>query len=234
MRLEQATSVLQNADDLSIGLEQLNKIYDFLHSTLFLSESTHSNTVIPFIRTTYPDVWVSHYLKKGYNTVDPVVRTLFTTDDPFDWAQIKRTNSEQVMMEESIRHGVGENGYSVPYRDRRSRLSMFSITSNLTGDDWLDFIDDCKEDLVSISHLLHTIALVDSGFDDAGIPILSKRELEVLSLSADGKDYREIADVLEISEHTTRGYLKAVREKLECRSMAQAVAKSIRLRLFTP
>lgn len=45
---------------------------------------------------------------------------------------------------------------------------------------------------------------------------LSPRELECLHWAALGKDYKDIAMILEISEHTTRSYLKSARVKLGC------------------
>ena len=52
---------------------------------------------------------------------------------------------------------------------------------------------------------------------------LTHRELEVLTLMAEGLDVRTIAATLRISEHTCRGYVKALMAKLGARTQLQAV-----------
>lgn len=54
---------------------------------------------------------------------------------------------------------------------------------------------------------------------------LSKRELEILTLLAQGFLYKEIADQLTISMSTVRAHLHSVYEKLHVQSRTQAVVK---------
>lgn len=54
---------------------------------------------------------------------------------------------------------------------------------------------------------------------------LAKREKECLWLIAHGHNTREISTYLFISQHTVRGYIKTMRKKLKCKSIAQAVFK---------
>lgn len=54
---------------------------------------------------------------------------------------------------------------------------------------------------------------------------LSRREREVLDHLAKGEAYKQIADKLEISIETLRGYIKSVYHKLHVHSRGEAVAK---------
>jgi len=59
----------------------------------------------------------------------------------------------------------------------------------------------------------------------AGTNDLSPREREVIELLARGYLYKEIAELLKISEQTVNTYIRRIYEKLHVRSRAQAVAK---------
>lgn len=61
---------------------------------------------------------------------------------------------------------------------------------------------------------------------------LSPREQDVLKLVADGKTNRAIAITLGISEHTVKNYMRAIRNKFDTNSRAEAVAVAIRAGLI--
>ncbi|WP_332305181.1 helix-turn-helix transcriptional regulator [Rhizobium sp. GR12] len=61
---------------------------------------------------------------------------------------------------------------------------------------------------------------------------LTKRELDVVRWTAQGKTSVEIAELLSISEHTVNAYMNNAMRKLDCVNRAQLVAKTIRLRLI--
>lgn len=58
-----------------------------------------------------------------------------------------------------------------------------------------------------------------------GIEQLSERERQVLHLLAQGKLYKEIADLLGVTQNTVRSYIRRIYEKLHVRSRMEAVAK---------
>lgn len=60
---------------------------------------------------------------------------------------------------------------------------------------------------------------------DNDVEQLSERERQVLELLAQGKFYKEIADMLGISQHTVHSYIRRIYEKLHVRSRMDAVAK---------
>ena len=62
----------------------------------------------------------------------------------------------------------------------------------------------------------------------ASVP-LSPREMEVLSLLADGKSNQEIADSLFVSTNTIKTHVARLYEKLEVRRRTEAVSKARQL-----
>jgi DNA-binding CsgD family transcriptional regulator len=67
---------------------------------------------------------------------------------------------------------------------------------------------------------------------EAGLPPLSKRELECLKLTADGLTSDEIACHLGLSVHTANQYLANTTQKLNAVNRMHAVAKALRAGLF--
>jgi DNA-binding NarL/FixJ family response regulator len=62
-------------------------------------------------------------------------------------------------------------------------------------------------------------------------PKLTRRELEVLSLIAAGKENAEIADSLLISQHTAKNHVSSILAKLEVENRIQAAVYAVRQRL---
>lgn len=65
--------------------------------------------------------------------------------------------------------------------------------------------------------------------DPATRPLLTPREVEVLSLVGEGQSNKSIARRLNISAHTVKYHLEAVFAKLGVRSRAEAVTRGLRL-----
>jgi DNA-binding NarL/FixJ family response regulator len=63
-------------------------------------------------------------------------------------------------------------------------------------------------------------------------PGLSTQELSVLSMSAKGYSYDEIADLLHLSRHTVETYVKRIYRKLQVHSKTAAVYEARKLGLF--
>jgi DNA-binding NarL/FixJ family response regulator len=62
---------------------------------------------------------------------------------------------------------------------------------------------------------------------------LTKRELEVLQLIADGEPNREIAQQLYVGEETVKPHVRNILARLQARSRAHAVAIALRHGLIT-
>ena len=231
-QLDTAYSILTESPDVQTALERIKELYGLHHIVFHMGQTTVASTDSPFVRTTYPDVWVSRYFLKQYVDVDPVVREGFSRQLPFDWRELTLTPDTMVMMVDAVQHGVGPYGYSVPIVDRTARRSLFSINSTLEEDAWDEFVKTHNEKIQEIAYQVHRKALEELFGELDPMPQLGPREIECLTWTARGKDYLAIAQILSISGHTARGYLKSARFKLECATLSQAVAKAITLKLI--
>ncbi|TIS53912.1 MAG: LuxR family transcriptional regulator [Mesorhizobium sp.] len=232
--MERATHLLdlvRNAGDTANAVEAVRKAFD-VHVTYHLAQTAAGNVDAPFVRTTYPAAWVARYLLAGYVKVDPIAREGFGRILPFDWSEVEIGAEAMPMMRDALEHGLGSSGYSVPIIDRHGRRALFSINGTTTGDDWQAFVGANQASLAEIGHAIHRVALRELYGNDEP-PQLSAREREVLMWTARGKDYKAVGLILGISHHTTKAYLKSARYKLDCTTIAQAVAKALSLRLIS-
>ena len=69
---------------------------------------------------------------------------------------------------------------------------------------------------------------------DEQVPVLTRREREVLDCLAQGMQVKAIARVLGIMQETCRGYVKSLHVKLGARSQLEAVVRAQRLGLLGP
>ncbi len=63
-------------------------------------------------------------------------------------------------------------------------------------------------------------------------PVLTRRELEVLSKMADGHTQKEIAELLYVSHNTINSHTQHIYEKLGVHTGIHAVAKAFRAQLI--
>lgn len=196
------------------------------HVTCHLARNSAASLDNPFVRTTYPESWVSHYLLHNYVVHDPILKRAMTQDAPFFWCDLSLTPEEAKVMSAAEGFDLGRSGYSVPWQDQRGRRSILSVNSNISEDLWRTFIAKTAETWSKLAMDLHHKAIAEAMAESGALPKLSKREYECLKWSSEGKTNTEIAIILGISEHTTRDYLRNVRLKLDSISLAQAVAKA--------
>jgi len=231
--LKVAYEAVDSTDDIQVILDHVRKIYGLHHCVFHLGQTKVDALDRPYVKTTYPDAWVSRYLLKGYVNVDPVAREGFLRMLPFDWSELEIDESAAEMMMDAAQFDIGISGYSIPVIDRSARRSLFSVTSNLGGPAWKDFLETYSGDLQEIAHRIHRKALEELQRENDPMPPLGPREIECLLWTARGKDYLAIAEILGLSGHTVRGYLKSARFKLECATLPQAVAKAVSLKIIT-
>jgi DNA-binding CsgD family transcriptional regulator len=131
------------------------------------------------------------------------------------------------MLMDALAHGVGPHGFSIPVRSKRGHRGLFSMSSSMPKEDWDRFRETKVQDLVEIANRIHR-RVIREEFGEEHVH-LSKREIECLYWTSQGKDAGDIASILEISQHTARDYLKSARHKLDCVTSAQAVSKAASL-----
>lgn len=220
-----------SVDRLIMGLRGK---YTAVHVTYHLARVITGAVDAPFVRTTYPASWVSTYLLKGYVLVDPVIKEGLKRKLPFDWREIELSGSAKGFLDDARKHGLGRSGYSIPISDKANRRALLSVNSDLSGRHWEDFITTNAAELADAAQLVHQTAVQELYGDVDPVPSLSPRELQCLNWTALGKDQKDIAQLLGLSEHTVRDYLKSARLKLGCATLSAAAARAAHLRIVDP
>ena len=98
---------------------------------------------------------------------------------------------------------------------------------SLEGIDHMPYLGDTESIIRNINEFLGDT--INSRVDKA---LLSKRELEVLRLLADGLSNHQIAEILFISRSTTKNHIHNILEKLNVQSRTQAVSQARELQLI--
>lgn len=230
-QLAMAFAIVDESEDIDVVVSRLRDLLKVDHIVYHSSKLGASPSVDPYIRLTYPASWIKQYLQNNYVDVDPVLREGFGRMLPFQWNELTiNTEREMVFLQDALAHGVGPFGLSIPVIGKHGHRGLFSISSSRSQEEWDTYVAIAMPLLVEIANRLHQRVIREVFGEDR--PHLSARELEVLRWTALGKDAGEIAAILDISFHTTRGYLKSVRHKLDCVTSAQAVSRAIKLGLL--
>ena len=220
-----------NIDGVVSKLRDLLHVDHIVYHSSKLGASPSDPQHGPYIRLTYPAPWIVRYLQKGYADVDPVLREAFRRTIPFEWSELTLGGeAEALFLADAVSHGVGPHGFSIPVLSKRGHRGHFGVSSSRSEHEWSTFIQTTRTTLIEIANRLHRRIIAEVFGEDG--PHLTARELECLRWVALGKSTGEIAAILKISPHTTRGYLKSVHHKLDCVTSAQAVSKAIQLGLL--
>ena len=227
---------IQAAESVEAAVYVFRDAYQIGNASYHLAQTVVGEVKIdtPFIKTTYPPEWVGRYVMKGYVNIDPVIKEGLKRVLPFHWTEMEPDESAIELFVDYQSHNLDPRGYSVPVTDKVGRKALLSLTATSTVEDWDAFVKQHKQSWLELAHVIHKKAIAELFGDSDPAPILSPRELETLYWTALGKDYRDIATILDISENTIRTYMRSSRYKLDCSTMAQAVAKAINLRLINP
>lgn len=229
-------NIIKNAESTYDMLIEFRDSYEFDHITYHLSRNISKQMDSPYVKTTYPDAWVTRYLMKNYVELDPVIFEGFTRRLPFHWheIEIKADATIQAFLCDAQSYGIPTKGYSIPLVDKFNRRALISICSSKPDDDWRQMVREYCSEWQELAYIIHQRAIKEVYGKDDLSPSLSQREVECLYWTALGKDYLDIALLLNISGHTARSYLKSARFKLESATLSSAVSKAIQLDIINP
>lgn len=191
----------------------------------------------PHLSVTYSDAWVEHYKREGYVSIDPVIGTAVRSILPFDWRGLPREGVKKVhrLFQDAQDAGVGRQGLTIPVRGpNNGTWAVFVATSQDNDRQWDARRYELIRDLVHVAHFTHQRAC-DIHLDtkrSSDLNAITRREIEALQWSAEGKTTEDIGVLLGISTETAKAHLDSVRYKLEALNRTHAVAKAIRAGLI--
>ena len=220
-KLEQAES----ADDLQEIIEALRDQFGVDHIVYHWVNSNGEQYGVG----TYSDEWVSQYLNKNYLRIDPVIQGCSQRFHPTDWKQLDwSSKSARAFYKDAVDHGIGNQGFSIPIRGPNGQFALFSLSCNCSDQDWSDFTERFRRDLILLAHFFNQTALtLEPDRQPEAVPKLSPREADVLTLLATGHSRSQVANTLQISEHTLRAYIESARFKLRALNTTHAVARAL-------
>lgn len=176
----------------------------------------------------FPHEWNTQYEKNNATQIDPIVAHCNRSTLPVLWSEelFSRTPWLWQLLQQ---HGL-QHGWSQAIHDSETGLrSILSLARSHCPISAYELYEHLGFS-VFISRHLHALALGMQPKKPAHpqAPPLSRRELEVLKLSADGKTAYEIARILSLSERTINFHVQRAIEKLGVNNKIAAVIAAAR------
>lgn len=180
---------------------------------------------VPFTRpkislyTTYPDAWMAHYKAANYMAVDPVLKPRNFRLGHLRWNDGLFSDAEE-LWHAAQDHGLRTGATQCLMLPNHAH-SFFSVSrkqANVIGP-YGDEIELRLQMLLELSSL--ALLRVE---DEMVMPRemkFSKRELEILQWTAEGKTSAEISMILSISENTVNFHQKNMQKKFDAPNKTQ-------------
>lgn len=218
-------------------LQQLKAHYGLTNLVYHCPSFPGRTLTDPFLALTYSEEWVEHYKAQNYVAIDPVFNLGARAVTPIDWGRLPKVGKKtKRLFHESIDAGVGRQGVTIPVRGPgNGTWALFSATTDDNDLDWEKRRYFLIRDLVHVAHFVHQRAF-DLNVVSPKLPDLNaitRREIEALRWSAEGKTTEDIGTILGVSVETAKAHLDAVRFKLQALNRVHAVAKAIRAGLIS-
>lgn len=178
---------------------------------------------------TYPSQWVETYIEKEYLRIDPVVLGCYQRFHPVDWRKLDwSSRAAKMLAADAAKFEVGSQGYSIPIRGPNGQFALFTVSDHRSDEEWDIFTRENQRNLILIAHYFNNSALmIERGRTPVASKSLSPRETDALTYLAMGSGRGQVADMLEISEHTLRAYIESARLKLGANNTTHAVARAL-------
>lgn len=165
---------------------------------------------------TYDPRWIEIYTSRGYMMCDPLVSWGFGTEGTIRWSALQYPDPHQVM-EQAKAFGLNF-GLAVSFGPTSSRtIGGFARSDR-------EFTDDEIAEVGELVRILHR--------ETTPPERLSGPQTEALRLIAKGFRYSEAADKIGISESALKARLRSARERLLCRTTAEAIQRALEYKLL--
>jgi len=182
---------------------------------------------------------VIEYILSGWLQMDPVIKEVGQTSQPFDFVSFLRSSTQNSSVRWQLRMLKMFNIHHAWLIPLNTIDANRGVTCYLQGDS-----PRVKEHFLATRTFIHIIscefmehivrlekpAIISA--DENVAPVLSARELDCLHWAARGKTNAEIADILQISPNTVRYHMKNLFVKLKVRTRSNAVLLGIQTGLI--
>ena len=184
------------------------------------------------MRNDYPPTWQVRYSEAEYLQQDPTVKHGLCDLNPLLWSDALFAGSPKLWDEaKSCGLRVGWAQSSLDSRAMRGMLTLARSSETLTASE-LAANETKMRWLVIITHQAFSRVL-KAHMPELPLDAVTKREVEILRWSADGKTSEEIATILNISVNTVNFHIKNALHKLRAPNKIAAVVRAAVLGLLT-
>jgi DNA-binding CsgD family transcriptional regulator len=223
-----AMAVAPTLSDMRELLLQVREAYGLTNIVYHGVKLSGWDSPRPLLLLSYEPEWLGRYASENYFEIDPVHAHATSSFLPLDWSQIdRRGKAVSHFFKDAERHDVGRHGVTIPVRGPNGERALFTVTSNVSEDEWNEKRFAFIRDYHALAHFFHDRAAYLVGARQGKVT-LSHRETECVQLLASGLQPKNIAHNLGISESAVRLYTKSARHKLRCSTLAQMIAEAAR------
>lgn len=176
-----------------------------------------------FIINNYPQAWQQRYAQMNYIAIDPTVAHGMRSVTPLPWSRV--FGQERDFWDDARAHGL-HAGWAQSCFDGRGVGGMLTLarSSEDLGAEELQAHSIKMSWLAQAAHEGMARLLVPRMMPEAEIG-LSKREIEVLRWTADGKTAGEVGRIMHIAEATVNFHVNKALAKLGATNKAAAAIK---------
>jgi DNA-binding CsgD family transcriptional regulator len=199
-----------------------------------LTTTTYLGVNIPFgangkrfVQCTYSGAWVKQCVSREPVEIGRLGGLARALSAPLDWSALPDTTETLNLLRHVQDERCGRQVLSIPLRPLMGESAVFLVAAEMPPQVWEEKKKALQREFQVLANYFHQHILRIYGHDAASQMLVSARELDCLKWVAAGKTAWEASVILGISERTVRFHLNAAREKLNCLTTTQAVAKAV-------
>jgi len=221
---------VQERPDGIAFLKLAKSIYP-LASVSYVAFNIPINDRARFMHCTYSEDWTKYCVSVAPICSSRLGDLNLALQETTDWRLLSDTATGQRLLRLAP-DAQQCNALSFPLRPLVSEKALWCISSNASELEWAEQKDRLTEEFELLANYFHQHMMRLHGHRSNRTTSISRREIDCLELMAAGKTAAEASVILGISERTVRFHLNTVREKLNCLTPTQAVAKAVSQQLI--
>ncbi|WP_284945109.1 helix-turn-helix transcriptional regulator [Acidisoma cladoniae] len=174
--------------------------------------------------------WIEYYAINGFAHYDSAIDEMQSSPEPFTWTELKRRRPDKgARVFDACRRLGWADGFLVPVDMPGTQRGFVSLAAPAS----LRRLDsDRRTEITHLSRAAYSQAQA-LGVDPQPLaPRLPPRELQALSLVADGRNDSDIAAIMAISPSTAHAHVERAKRRLGANTRAQAVALALRAKIL--
>jgi DNA-binding CsgD family transcriptional regulator len=187
-----------------------------------------------FVQCTLADHWAKHCVSTQRLDIERIGGLRAAFRDKLDWTDLPDGADAEALRKLGGAIVDGWQVLSFPLRTLGGEAALLCIGAVMAQDDWARQMPALQRDFQILGNYFHQHIMRIYGHDASNEMLITAREIDCLKWMAAGKTAWEASVILGISERTVRFHLNAAREKLDCLTTTQAVAKAVSQQLISP